>query len=428
VEDHGMTPRCPLLFFADDWGRHPSSAQHLVRHLLEQHDVYWINTIGTRKPRLDFGTVRRGLEKLRHWTRAGTAGETRPAGLQVRNPAMWPWIGSRWSRWLNRQLLLRDLLPLVQTLPEPPVVVTTVPIVADLIGRLPAARWVYYCVDDFTQWPGLDGGALRTLEDRLVAQADVLIAVSDTLRDRLAAMGRGSWLLTHGVDLDFWKPDGLQKAFMDFRSMPRPRAVFWGVIDRRLDVGMVRRLAADLEGGTVILVGPQDNPDTALLALDRVVLQPAVPFGRLPALACAADVLVMPYADLPVTRAIQPLKLKEYLATGKPVVVSDLPANRVWADCLDLAATPAEFSRRVRQRLAEGVTESQKQARARLALESWAEKARCFAEWALPESAIKNHEAALERQGPADTGPESRISRLKMEGRDQESGSLPFER
>jgi glycosyltransferase involved in cell wall biosynthesis len=391
-----MTPRCPLLFFADDWGRHPSSSQHLVRHLLARHDVYWINTIGTRKPRLDLGTLRRGLEKLRHWTNGGTAGEALPAGLQVRNPAMWPWIGSRFARWLNRQLLLRDLRPLVEGLPEPPAIVTTLPVVADLIGRLPAARWVYYCVDDFTQWPGLDGTALRTLEDRLIAGADVHIAVSDTLRDRLAARGRGSWLLTHGVDLDFWKADGLQEPFSDFRQLPRPRAVFWGAIDRRMDLGMVRRLAADLEGGTVILVGPQDSPDPALLALDRVVVQPAVPFGRLPALAQAADVLVMPYADLPVTRAIQPLKLKEYLATGKPVVVSDLPANRAWADCLDLAATPADFSRRVRQRLAEGVTEEQRQARRRLALEGWAEKARCFEEWALgQESGDRRQESAV---------------------------------
>jgi glycosyltransferase involved in cell wall biosynthesis len=378
-----VTDRCPLLVFADDWGRHPSSAQHLVRHLLGRHEVHWINTIGTRKPRLDRSTLRRGLEKLRHWLRTDAGGDSSPPRLHVRNPAMWPWIGSRFSRWLNRQLLLRNLRPLLDALPEPPVVVTTLPLVADLIGRLPAARWVYYCVDDFTQWPGLDGTALRALEAQLVAQADVLIAVSDTLRDRLAAMGRGSWLLTHGVDLDFWEAAGVQEPVPELRTLPRPRAVFWGAIDRRMDVGFVRRLAAELEGGTVVLVGPQDNPDPALLRLDRVVALPPLPFARLPALGQEADVLIMPYADLPVTRAMQPLKLKEYLATGRPVVVRDLPANREWADCLDLAATPVEFARRVRQRLAEGVTEKQRVARARLALEGWQEKARCFAEWAL---------------------------------------------
>jgi hypothetical protein len=91
----------------------------------------------------------------------------------------------------------------------------------------------------------------------------------------------------------------------------------------------------------------------------------------------------MPYADLPVTRAIQPLKLKEYLATGKPTVVRDLPAVRPWADCLDLVDTAESFSKAVRLRLAEGLPEQQQRARARLAAESWQEKARLFEQWGL---------------------------------------------
>ena len=61
----------------------------------------------------------------------------------------------------------------------------------------------------------------------------------------------------------------------------------------------------------------------------------------------------MPYADLPVTRAMQPLKLKEYLATGKPVVVRDLPATEPWADCLDVAETPEAFAAAVRRAVAD---------------------------------------------------------------------------
>src|SRR5262249_55921606 len=96
-----------------------------------------------------------------------------------------------------------------------------------------------------------------------------------------------------------------------------------------------------------------------------------------------ADVLIMPYADLPVTQAMQPLKLKEYLATGRPAVVRDLPSTRSWGDCLDLAASPAEFARLVRQRIETGLPESQRTARARLVQESWAEKARRLEEWVL---------------------------------------------
>ena len=59
----------------------------------------------------------------------------------------------------------------LSSLPAPPVAVTTLPIVADLIGRACRSRsWVYYCVDDFAEWPGLDGPALRRLEERVGRQ------------------------------------------------------------------------------------------------------------------------------------------------------------------------------------------------------------------------------------------------------------------
>ena len=96
-----------------------------------------------------------------------------------------------------------------------------------------------------------------------------------------------------------------------------------------------------------------------------------------------ANVLVMPYANLPVTQAIQPLKLKEYLATGKPVVVRDLPSTRAWKDCLDLADTPESFSGSVRQRVAANLPEEQQAGRARLKQESWVQKAHLLEKWAL---------------------------------------------
>ena len=83
----------------------------------------------------------------------------------------------------------------------------------------------------------------------------------------------------------------------------------------------------------------------------------------------------MPYADLPVTRAMQPLKLKEYLATGRPVVVTPLPAVREWQDCMDVAGSAHDFAQRVVDRLDGTVPDAQRGARARLGGESWGAKA-----------------------------------------------------
>ena len=371
-----------LLVFADDWGRHPSSCQHLIRQLLDRHAVCWVNTIGTRKPQLNLATLRRGLEKVKHWLRRPPASAALPCNLRVANPRMWPWISRRGDRWLNRQLLLRQLTPLVRSLPQPVVGVTTLPIVADLMGPLPVQRWVYYCVDDFGQWPGLDQRPLRQMEECVVRRADAVIAASTALQERLAQLGRAAHLLTHGVELGFWQGNG-HPCIAQLDGLERPLVVFWGVIDRRMDLGFVQRLAAELKQGTIVLTGPEADPDPKLFRLPRVFRLPPLQFEQLPQLGREAAVLIMPYADLPVTRQMQPLKLKEYLATGKPVVVRDLPANRAWADCLDLAATPEEFTGAVRRRLETGLPAEQRQARARLSGESWAEKARAFEQWAL---------------------------------------------
>jgi glycosyltransferase involved in cell wall biosynthesis len=76
---------------------------------------------------------------------------------------------------------------------------------------------------------------------------------------------------------------------------------------------------------------------------------------------------------------MQPLKLNEYLATGKPVVVRDLPANREWADSLDLTSTPEAFAAAVLRRLESGLPPEQMKCRERLAGESWQAKAERFA-------------------------------------------------
>ncbi len=366
-----------ILIFSDDWGRHPSSCQHLTCRLLRHHPVIWVNTIGTRTPRVDRSTVRRVLQKLGDWSRSRKSSAPMPPGLTVLNPRMWPWFRSDLDRRLNRALLQRQLEPVLRNCRTPVVAVTTIPIVADLIGTLPVSRWIYYCVDDFSKWPGLDQEPLDRMERQLVARADELIAVSDTLRQRLADMGRESHLLTHGVDLELWSRRDIL-ALPQLGQHHRPLIVFWGMVDRRLETGFLKKLSEDLTEGTIVLVGPEQDPDPVLREMSRVVRLPAMSFEQLPALAQEAAVLVMPYADLPVTQAMQPLKLKEYMATGKPVVVSDLPSTRLWADALDVATNPQMFSQRVRERVGSGLPGSQHEARLRLGHESWSAKARVF--------------------------------------------------
>lgn len=371
-----------LVVFSDDWGRHPSSCQHLIKRLLPSYQVLWVNTIGTRAPRMDMATFRRVREKMCHWSMSGPRPDDTDAvdlhhNLRVVNPRMWPWFSKSYDRRLNSFLLNRQLASLVETLPKPVTAITTLPITADLCGLLPVSKWLYYCVDNFGEWPGLDGDTLRLMDVQMIRAADEIVAVSQNLQRFIASQGRESRLLTHGVDLDHW--EGHQTNTHQSAVIPEhihgPLVVFWGVVDQRLNVDMLIALSQNMLQGNIVLVGPQQDPDERLNNLPNVHQIGPRPFQLLPEIAQQADVLVMPYADLPVTRAMQPLKMKEYLATGKPVVVSRLPAVEEWHDCLDICQSPEEFAATVLRRMTCDVPTDQYIARQRLQDESWESKA-----------------------------------------------------
>lgn len=350
---------------------------------MPQVDVTWVNTIGMRTPRLDLATARRVGGKIRSILQPSS--KTRQAATldtriqpRVLNPAMWPWFTRAHDRWLNKRLLGRRLRSELKAGSESCIAITTIPVVADLVGNLPVQRWVYYCVDDFSVWPGLDQGTMLRMERDLIAKVDQVVAVSEVLQERIQSLGRDSTLLTHGVHLEDWN---LEKAIPCRwpTEVAGPVALFWGVVDRRLDTEFVLELSRKMDRGSIVFVGPQQDPDPRLAACRNVFLLPAVDAAELPSMARAAKCLIMPYANSPVTQAMQPLKLKEYLATGKPIVARRLPATEAWHDACDLVDNPQDFALQVDRYLRDGMLSAgQLNARTRLAAEGWPSKAADF--------------------------------------------------
>jgi len=385
-----------LVVFSDDWGRSPSSCQHLIGHLLDRFPTLWVNTIGTRGPRLSVEDLKKIVVKLSQWVVKNTAKRAPQKNPMVINPQMYPGFRKPWQRRLNAGLIARTVNHALgpRCNGEQRIAITTVPITADLVDRLEVDRWIYYCVDDFSVWPGLDGTVINVMERHLASKVDRVVAVSEILRQRLQLMGRNSELLTHGIDLVKWgfDPDKqipkLHKTPKQHQGNPAallptcwsqlepPVLVFWGVVDQRLDSQWCQALAKHC--GSLVLVGPHQSPDKQLFSTPRIHLPGAVPFTSLPTLAQAADALVMPYVDMPSTRAIQPLKLKEYLATGKPTIVRRLPATIEWSDAADVVESIDQLIKITQERIRHGTPAAQLDARRRLRNEAWSDKSQRF--------------------------------------------------
>ena len=318
-----------FIVFSDDCGWHPSSCQHLFRRIATGNRVLWVETIGLRSPKLTVYDLRRIAEKLRNFARRDmSSGEVMwapvPDGLVRYSPPMHPFYGNRIGALINDVVLERLIRDKARSLGMTrPLLVTTVPNVAGLIGHLGECASVYYCVDDFKTWPGFLGDAIQRMEGELVRKADALAVTASHLIAGLARPGRPVLHLPHGVDVEMFSAGGPEPA--PIASVPRPRLMSLGLWDKRVDVGLLEVMATRRPDWHVVLVGKRTVPPCGLDSLPNVHVFPQVPYRDVPAWLAAADVLMIPYSRNEQTDTLSPLKLREFLATGCPIMVTGLP-------------------------------------------------------------------------------------------------------
>ncbi len=366
-----------LVVFGEDWGRHPSSTQHLVKRLAEDRRVLWVNSIGLRRPRFSLGDARRALEKLRMAAGRRTAGPAaEPAGtaapVEVLSPFALPWPGSRVAARINRAALARQIRPRLAAEAARPILWASLPTAAAVTGALGESAVVYYCGDDFGGLAGVDHAAVLRDEERLVARADLVIAASPVLAARFPA--EKTILVEHGVDFDLFAAPVPRAA-----DLPAsPVAGFYGALADWIDVPLLAETARRLPGWTFCFVGPVLTAIDALAELPNVRLLGPRPHAELPRYSAHWTASMLPFRDCPQIRACNPLKLREYLAAGAPVVSTPFPALAPYAAHVATARGPDGFVHALEAALFEpGDREAR---RARVAGETWAARARIVAE------------------------------------------------
>ncbi|HOA24595.1 MAG: glycosyltransferase [Aggregatilineales bacterium] len=229
---------------------------------------------------------------------------------------------------------------------------TYTPHSADFVGRLGERAAVYECVDDFTAAKGLvDAEAIGRMERALIERVDLLSATHDRLYEKKARWARRAIVVPNGADVEHMAraadPDlPVAEALAD---VPRPVIGYLGGINYWIDTALLARIAREHPDWTVALVGPQDllADMEPLKGLPNVVLTGRVPYEDVPRYLKAFDVCVNPYVLDEVAEHCSPLKLYEYIASGKPVVSVDMPEAHKFKGLIHIAADADEFVRMV---------------------------------------------------------------------------------
>ncbi len=353
-----------IIVFGEDYGRHPSSTQHLMNRLVKNHTIIWCNSIGLRSPQLSLHDIKRVAAKLIGMMSRNKQ-EQSITPFPVAQPFALPFPASKLARYINRILLKRFVKKLIHTHQlHQPILWASLPSAVDAISP-EIAKIVYYCGDDFSSLEGVDHAPVTMMEQELVARADRIFASSESLVAQMPAAK--THYIPHGVDVALFSQITEKPALY---HAPKKRACFYGSLADWVRLDWIAAAAKHLPQWEFILIGHTQTDISPLEVIPNIILTGALPHQELVAYASHADVLMMPFHDTEQIRHCNPLKLREYLAISTPIVATQFPATAPYAKLINFAHDESMFIKQLQAAAQEDVARND-QRRAAVAHEDW---------------------------------------------------------
>lgn len=361
-----------VVYFGNDWNaENRTSSHHIALRLARRMPVLYVDSPGMRAPTTSGRDLKRAWRKL--------AAALKPP-VQVRE-GLWhctvPQLPFRripgvdafnrvFSRWAVRRALRRTGI-------ERYLSWFVVPHPGFLAHRLGEDFCVYYCIDDYAAHPGVDADLIGRRDEALSLDADQLFVAPPALLPIKQAINPTTTYAPHGVDLDLFlsarAPD--TPVAEGARGLSGPVIGYIGSLHEWIDIELIAWLAQARPQWSFLLVGHAAADVSALRALPNVRLAGPQPYATLPTWAKAFDAAIIPYRMNRQVANANPLKLREYLATGKPVVSTYNPEIAKFSRWVRIAEDREGFLNALDQALAED-SDAAAQARvAAVAAQTW---------------------------------------------------------
>jgi teichuronic acid biosynthesis glycosyltransferase TuaH len=237
-----------------------------------------------------------------------------------------------------------------------PALITANPLMAGFAEFAWAGPVTYFAHDDWLSYPPHERWwpAYEESFAQVSARGRRVCAVSAAALQRLGPTGPSA-VVPNGLDPQEWSGPAPPAPAWAARA-GRPLLVYVGSLDSRLDIDALLALARELPAAEIALVGPLlDGEHLApLRGAPNIRVHPPIARDRVSGLIRAADVGLIPHLSSPLTRAMSPLKLYEYLAGGLPVVATDLQPMRNVDRNVALVESGGDYASAVRGALARG--------------------------------------------------------------------------
>ncbi len=367
-----MNEPFPILYFGNDWfAENRTSSHHVAERLARTHPLLYVDTPGIRAPQATGRDFKKLFRKLK---------QAVEIPKQV-GPHMWvmtmpqiPFRGLPGVDALNRlfgQLMIKRAARHLGF--RKPVYWFVVPHASVALDNDPSNFSVYYCVDDFASFPGVDADRIRQLDDTLTRRATQLFVAAEKLIPAKRELNPTATLAPHGVDVDLFgsamDPD-LELAD-GAKNLKHPVIGYFGSISEWTDLDLISFLADARPDWTIVMIGHPAVDISSTKSKKNVVFVPPQPYKKLPHWAKAFDAAIIPYRLAHQVLYANPLKLREYLATGRPVVATWTPEIEKFNDVVNIAANHEEFLQQLDQVLTQDTPEQREKRLARVRETSW---------------------------------------------------------
>jgi len=333
----------------EDWWYHNRGHydMQMMRELSRDVPVLYVNSIGMRVPSAREG--RMFLTRVSRKLRSFRKGFVRVRdNFGVVSPVAIPGtLGNA----LTGSLVRRQIRSAAQRMGiTRPLLWVANPRGAEMLDEIDHTALVYQRTDRFEDFLGVDRAFIRDCDRRLKERAQLTLFCSGVLHAEERGSCAASAFVDHGVDYDaFACPKDVKSEPEDLRGIARPRVGFVGGIDKHtFDPELFLKIAHRLPSFRFVMVGACSLPDD-WCELKNVHFLGRKPYEQVASYMSACDVLIMPWNKSEWIQACNPVKLKEYLATGKPVVSSPFPQLERFGELVRIAPDADSFVRHITQ-------------------------------------------------------------------------------
>lgn len=366
-----------ILCFASGYDAPPTSKHHVMHLLAEQNIVLWINYHASRTPTTSSSDLLYMAKKLVEIIK----GLKNPRkNLFVLTPLVIPLPSSQFARKLNRFLLIFQIRLALKKIRKGPVQVWSfTPDIAYALDQFNEEKVVYYCVDDHAAFSGYDTVQVLKDEEELCRKSDLVITTSMVLQEKKRDWNPNTILVTHGVDFNHFNRAVTQNIACpeELKNIPRPRLGFFGLIRDWVDVDLLWQIAKKRPEWHFVLIGDADSSVdlSKYKAAQNMHFLGRKPYKALPAFCRHLDLGLIPFKINELTHAVNPIKLREYLSAGLPVVSTPMPEVKKYDHLVKLADTPHSMEQAISNFLdSENCDEKQASRVSAMSKETWQEK------------------------------------------------------